>query len=76
MYRSITVFTHHHKILPKLALKYVSTIYREARGKKKKKKKIFAGLVLYSFGRLHLKAAKLLSASVRQTIVITEHWLC
>lgn len=52
------------------------TIYREAGEGGEEKKRILAGLVLYFFGRLHVKAAKLPSASVRQTIVITEHWVC
>lgn len=37
-YWSIAVFIHHCKTLTKLALKNVLTIYREAKGKKKKKK--------------------------------------
>lgn len=70
------MFTHRCKTLTKLALKNVLTTYREAK-EKNEKKKMLAGLlgflvvgffwVCFFFGRLYLKAAKLPSASERQT---------
>lgn len=72
--KHIGVFTHHCKTLTKLALKNVLTIYREAKGKTREKEDacwtcwmVPPPFFFSFFGRLHLKAAKLPSASERQT---------